>query len=134
MSEREFTPASFYQFLGEKKLMASKCQRCGAIYLPPHPLCTKCYGNKMEWVQLKGKGKLAAFTVIAVGPTFMCEEGFDRNKPYCTGVVELEEGVRISARILLPDLQHPERVKVGIPLSVEFLPKKEGGTALAFKP
>ena len=134
--EREFTSASFNQFLGEKKLMASKCTKCGALYLPPRPLCIKCFSSEMEWVEMKGKGKLAAFTTIYVGPTFMMEEGYDRNNPYCTGVVELEEGPGISARILGVDAKKPEEIKIGTPLVVDFVERGEGEakrTYLAFK-
>ena len=55
--EREVNSASFYQFIAEKKLMASRCKKCQALYLPPHPICVKCYGNEMEWVEMKGKGQ-----------------------------------------------------------------------------
>jgi len=134
--EREFTSASFNEFLGEKKLMASKCIKCGALYLPPRPLCIKCFGTEMEWVEMKGKGKLAAFTTIAIAPTLMLEEGYGRDNPYCTGVVELEEGPKISARILGVDAKKPEEIKIGTPLAVDFVERGEGEgkrTFLAFK-
>lgn len=134
--EREFTSASFNEFLGEKKLMASKCTKCGALYLPPRPLCIKCFGSEMEWVEMKGKGKLAAFTTIAIAPTLMIEEGYGRDNPYCTGVVELEEGPKISARILGVDAKKPEEIKIGTPLAVDFVERGEGEgkrTFLAFK-
>lgn len=136
MVEKEFTAASFCQFLSEKKLMASKCTKCGALYLPPRPMCTKCFSGEMEWAEMKGKGKLAAFTTIAVAPTLMMEEGYGRDNPYCTGVVELEEGPKISARILGVDAKKPEEIKVGTPLSIDFVEHGEGEekrTFLAFK-
>jgi len=90
----------------------------------------------MEWVEMKGKGKLAAFTSICVTPTMMIEEGFGRDKPCCSGVVELDEGVRISGRILGFDNGCPENIKIGTPLTVEFQHRGEGDnmkTYLAFK-
>lgn len=126
MSQKEFTSASFNQFLGERKLMGSRCRRCGELYLPPRPICIKCHQSDMEWVEMKGKGKLAAFTAVAVAPTMMMAEGYDREHLYCTGVVELEEGPKISARILGVDAQHPETIKVGTPLTVEFVDRGEG--------
>lgn len=132
--EREVNSASFYQFLTEKKLMASRCKKCQTLSLPPHPICTKCHGNDMEWVELKGNGKLAAFTAIAVGPTCTIEEGYDRNNPYLVGVVELDEGPKISSRIHGLDPKKPENIKVGTPLTVEFLEQGEGKrTYLAFR-
>jgi len=121
MSEMPFTAASFDKFCSEKKLMASKCKQCGTIWLPPRPLCTKCKGNQMEWVQLKGQGKLVSFTTIGVGTPTMIEAGYDRNHPYCSGVVELEEGPRFSAQILGVDVTHPENIKIGTPVTADFI-------------
>ena len=124
--EREFNSASFYQFLAEKKLMAARCRNCGVLYLPPHPICTKCHGPDMEWVESKGKGKLAAFTVIAVGPSFTLDEGYSRENPYLVGIVELDEGPKVSGRIHGIDPGKPEDIKVGTPLTIEFMEPEEG--------
>ena len=88
------------QYLNEGKLMGSKCGECGQVFVPPRALCTKCYSNNMEWHETSGMGKLSAFTCISVGPPSMVSEGYDRNNPYCCGVVELEEGVRMTSNIV----------------------------------
>ena len=137
MEERPFSDTSYEQFLNEEKIMGSRCKKCQALYLPPRPICIKCNGDEMEWVEMKGKGKLAAFTCIGIGPAFMAEEGFGRDNPYCSGVVELEEKVRIDARIEGFDNNKPETIKVGTPVTVEFLHRGEGETLRtfpAFKP
>jgi len=137
MEERPFTDLSYEQFLNEERIMGCRCKKCQALYLPPRPICIKCFGDEMEWVEMKGKGKLAAFTCIGIGPPFMMEEGFDRNNPYCSGVVELEEKVRIDARIEGFDNSKPETIKVGTPVTVQFLHRGEGEnmrTFPAFKP
>jgi uncharacterized OB-fold protein len=85
---------------------------------------------------MKGKGILAAYTVITVVPPLMVEEGFDRQHPYCCGIVELEEGAKVSARILGLDPAEPERIKVGTPLTAEFVEAEHEGekrTFLGFK-
>lgn len=137
MEERPFSDITYEQYLNEEKLMGSKCLKCGAIFTPPRPICIKCHGSDMEWMEMKGSGKLAGFTCITVGPAFMIEEGYDRNNPYCVGVVELEEGTRVDARIEEVDAGKPETIKVGMPMSVKFLHRGEGEsltTFLAFKP
>ena len=126
MPDREFTSASFYQFLNERRLMASRCTQCGALYLPPRPICIACHNDRMEWVQMKGNGTLAAFTTIAVAPTLMIEEGYGRDNPYCTGIVQLEEGPKISARIVGLDASKPESIEVGTPLTVQFIERGDG--------
>jgi len=137
MNDRPFNDHSYEQFLNEWKIMGSKCKKCGALALPPRPICVSCFGSQMEWVQFKGDGKLDAFTSIVVAPPPMAKEGFGRNNPYIVGVIELREGVKIVARITGVDAKKPEQIKVGIPLKAEFLKRGEGAngkTILAFKP
>jgi len=137
METRSFSDNSYEQFLNEDRLMGSRCRQCSALSVPPRPLCVKCYASDMEWVEMKGKGKLAAFTSIAVGPPFMIQEGYSRERPYVSGVVELEEGARVVARIEGVDGTRPESIRVGAPLRVEFLHRKDGdsiATFLAFRP
>jgi uncharacterized OB-fold protein len=137
MERRPFNDISYERFLSEDKLMGSRCQQCGSLFVPPHPICTKCYGSEMEWAEVKGKGRLAAFTCIAIGPPFMIKEGYDRKHPYVCGAVELDEGVRVVARIEEVDGTKPETIEIGAPLKAEFLHRGEGEgatTFLAFRP
>ena len=136
MEERPFNDNSYEEFLNEEKLMGSRCQRCGKLFLPPRSICLKCYGEEMEWAKIEGGGKLIAFTCIAVGPPFMIEEGYDRKHPYCCGVVEFKEGVKIDARIVDVDASNPETLRIGTPVDVEYLHRDEPGqlkTFLAFR-
>ena len=133
---RPFTAASFDQYLAEGKLMASSCTNCGAFHLPPRAVCPACHGEALEWVQTSGKGTLAGFTVVYIAPTFMIEQGYGRDKPYISGIVELEEGVKISARITGLDPAQPDQIEIGAPLLVDFITVGEGDEAktyLAFK-
>ena len=137
MAEKLFSDITYGQFLNEEKLMGSRCKKCGVLFVPPRPICTKCYDGEMEWVEMKGKGKLATFTCTCVSPPSMIEEGYDRGNPYCSGVVELEEGASVVARIEGVDAKKPETIKIGMPLKVQFLHRGEGSnlkTFLAFKP
>jgi uncharacterized OB-fold protein len=137
MEERPFNDISYEQFLCEDKLVGSRCQECGSLFVPPRSICIKCHGSEMEWVEMRGKGRLAAFTCIAIGPPFMRKEGYDRQYPYVSGVVELEEGARVVARIEGVDGSKPETIRIGTRLKVEFLHRGEGANAttfLAFRP
>ena len=137
MLDRPFNDTSYEHFLNEGKIMGTKCKKCGALSLPPRPLCVSCYGSQMEWVQFKGEGKLAAFTDILIAPPYMAKEGFGRNNPYVVGVVELDEGVKAVTRIVGIDAKKPEQIKIGTPLKADFLTKEEAGirkTTLVFRP
>lgn len=133
MSEaRPFTHASFQQFLNEGKLMASRCADCGGLYLPPRAICPACHGDRLEWVETSGQGRLAAFTTIHIAPTAMIAAGYDRDNPYCAGVVELVEGVRISAFILGVDAKDPTSIQIGTPLTFATVERGEGDEKRAY--
>jgi len=137
MEERPISDISYEQFLNEEKLMGSRCKACGTQYVPPRSICVECYGSDMQWVEMKGKGRLAAFTCINIPPPFMIAQGYNRKNPYYTGVVELEEGARVDARIEGVDTAKPEEIKVGMALKVKFLHREDGEkkeTYLAFEP
>jgi uncharacterized OB-fold protein len=50
----------------------------------------------------------------------MVEQGYGRNNPYCTGIVKLEEGPRLSARILGVDAANPQLIQTGIDLVLDL--------------
>ncbi|MDE2665639.1 MAG: Zn-ribbon domain-containing OB-fold protein [Acidobacteriota bacterium] len=137
MEPRPFTDHSFQAYLREGKLMGSRCLACQAVFVPPRALCPQCDQSNMEWELMEGRGKLVAFTCIAIGTPAMLKLGYGRENPYCTGVVELEEKARVVARIEGVDTRNPGTISVGMPLQVDFLQEDSGSgsrTVLAFKP
>jgi hypothetical protein len=123
---RPLTVASFNQYLAEHKLMGSRCPDCNQTYLPPRAVCPACHCSWLEWAEMPQQGKIAAFTSIYVGPSALAAEGYDRNNPYVTGIVELPGGAKISARILGVDAKHPSIEWVGKPVVAKFVEKGEG--------
>ena len=127
----------FYAGLGQHKLLGSRELSSGQVFLPPRMLDPQTLAGDMEWVEFSGKGKLVAYTVIYVGSTAMINAGYDRKNPYCVGIVETEEGPRISAQIMDVDVSKPESIQIGMPLEVVFIERGEGEakkTFLGFKP
>lgn len=127
-----FTAQEFRRQLAAHKLMGARCTDCGAIYVPPRPVCPECLNAALEWVELSGAGQLVAYTVIVVAPTMMLEAGYGRKNPYCTGVVALAEGPRVSAQILGVDVAHPESIHIGQSVKVVFIERGEGETRRTF--
>jgi uncharacterized OB-fold protein len=136
MSERGFDGTAFYHYLGEEKLMGSRCKSCGALHLPPRALCPSCHGAEMAWKEMDGCGKLIAFTIVHIAPTAMIEAGYDRKNPYCAGIVQLDEGPAISAQIIGVDPNKPTEIEIGTPLRATYVQrgKEEKRTFLAFEP
>jgi uncharacterized OB-fold protein len=123
--EKPFTTDSYREFLESGKIMASRCMGCGKLHLPPRPICSKCGGRSMEWVEIRGRGTLEAFTVIHVPPKRM-----KGRHPYATGIVRLEEGPRISGLIL--DIKRGEDVQIGAAVEA-FIVREEDGAKLCFR-
>ena len=107
-----FTVSSFYKFASEKRLMAAKCTECGAVLLPPKPMCTSCLSTNLEWIAVDGKGRLLSYTVINIAP-----EQFQELAPYIVGIVELENGLRLPGMIREVN---PEDIKIGMSLEIDF--------------
>ena len=64
MEEKPFSDITYEQYLKEERLMGSRCKECDARYVPPRSLCVKCFRSDMDWMEMKGIGRLAAFTRI----------------------------------------------------------------------
>lgn len=132
MDHIEFSDIAYDKFLSKEKLMGSKCTKCSSLYSPPRPICISCKSSEMEWLALSGRGRVAAFTCISIAPKLMLDEGFNRNNPYCVGVIELEEGTRVVARIEGIDPKNPENIEVGTPVHVKFLHCNHGNKSKTF--
>jgi len=103
---------SFYKFVGEGKLMGAKCNKCGEVMLPPRPICTNCYSKDLQWIELKGSGKLLTYTVIHVAP-----KQFEGLAPYPVGIVKLDEGPQLLGMIRNIE---PDKLKIGMELTIDF--------------
>ena len=138
MSEdKEITVQNYLEYIDNKKLMGSKCKKCSATYVPPRKLCIKCNSTDLEWLEMTGKGKLAAFSCIGVGTTFMVSKGYSMKKPYCFSVIELDEGPMISGQLIGVDESNPDTISIGTPVKVSFIETELTGETrvdLGFEP
>jgi len=107
-----FTIESFYKLVGEGKLMAAKCNKCGNMLLPPKPICPKCLTKDLSWIEVKNKGKLLTYTVIHVSPA-----QFQSICPYALGIVKLDDGPNLIGMIRGIEIN---KIKVGMNLTVDF--------------
>lgn len=84
------------------------CTRCGALDPGGRASCPAC-GGDLEPRAASGRGTLVTWTLVRRPPA-----GIDLPAPYAVAVVELDEGVRITARLARfepePALGSPVRV------------------------
>ncbi len=125
-TDRPFTAASFQAYMNEGKLMGSRNRETGEMFVPPRPIDPGTHGENMEWVELSGRGKVAAFTSVYIGTSAMIDAGYDRSQPYVAAIVELEEGPRISAQLLGVDGKHPDIAWIGRSVQASFIERGAG--------
>jgi len=121
----EFTAKAYFDGLGEGRIRASRCDSCGAIHLPPRPVCTECGADEMGWVELEGEGAITAYTVIEVPLSTMVGKC-----PYTVAVVKLDSCPSVSGQVLLDE---GGEVSVGTRVVAEFVEEGEA-THLCFRP
>jgi len=107
------TPSRYWREIPQRyRYEANKCVSCGHINFPPRLICPECKGREFEATKLAEKGKVLTYTIIRVAP-----QQFVDQAPYAVGIVELEDGVRLTAQIVDCDF---EQMKIGLDVKLEF--------------
>ena len=87
-------------------LLGTHCTTCDTYYYPPRKICPKCRRvGEIKSHQFKGRGKLLTYTIIYTPP-----EKVTAQTPYVLGIVELDEGPRLTSQIIC----RPEEAEIGM--------------------
>jgi uncharacterized OB-fold protein len=124
-------------YLGEAKaryrLVAEECAKCGRLHFPPRESCIACGTRAWKERPLKRTGTVYAYTIIGKGaaPSEFLEQQLATGD-YATAVVELDDGLRITA--MLADA-NPASVRIGMRVRMVFrrIYAQEGVVRYGFK-
>ncbi len=109
----------FWKASAQGRFLFKLCQKCGHPHFPPRYLCPKCWSDRLEWVESKGKGTVYSLTIMRRAPI----PEFAKRVPYVVALIDLNEGPRIMANIVgIGALD----VKIGENVSVCFESRAEG--------
>ena len=107
------TPARYWREIPQRyRLEANKCNSCGKINFPPRLICSVCQSKDLEKTKLAEKGKVLTYTIIRVPPRQFVDQA-----PYAVGIVELDDGVKITGQIVDCNF---EDIKIGLNVKIEF--------------
>jgi len=106
------SPKYFREIPQRYRLEAGKCKKCGHVYFPPRLICQECKSKEFETIRLNPAGKLLTYTIIRVA-----SDKFSLQTPYAVGIVELKDGVKLTAQIADVDLN---KIKIGMNLKLVF--------------
>lgn len=109
----------------DRSLVIQRCASCKTLRHPPGPCCPECRSFDWDTVEASGRATLYSF-VVAHHPR---HPAFDY--PLLVAVVELEEGTRLITNLVGVE---PQDVRIGMPLSLEWLEADPGLTLPVFRP
>jgi uncharacterized OB-fold protein len=104
--------AFFWDGTAAGELRIQRCGGCGALRHPPGPMCPACGAARPDYVVAAGTGEVYSYVVQHHPPVP------GKQLPIVVALVALPEGVRMVGELLGAD---PERVRVGLPVRVEFV-------------
>jgi uncharacterized OB-fold protein len=119
------TTQPFFDAAQRHRLVLQRCPRDGFFFYP-RSRCPTCLGADWTWQEVSGHGRVHSFTVDRVGHV----PALRKLAPYAVAIVELDEGPRMTARLVECD---PDAVKVGMRVAAVF-EDVEDATLVHFRP
>ncbi len=77
-------------------LLIQRCRTCRRYQFYPRAHCAHCFADDPEWTPASGRGRIHTWTVIRRTPN----AEFAADCPYVLAIIELDEGPRMTARIV----------------------------------
>jgi uncharacterized OB-fold protein len=117
----------YWDGLKERRLRLQRCADCGKVRHYPRPMCDACWSMNVDWVDASGRGTVHSWTETHCA----FHPGFKGDLPYVLVTVDLEEGVRMNARVREIGV---ESLRVGLPVRVAFETATEELVLPVFEP
>ncbi len=113
---------------GAIALNGSRCKKCGRYYFPRVERCGVCESKGLDSVEMGWKGRLYSYTVCYFPPPSGKYKGYF---PYSVGIVALEEGILIPAR-LVTEKEKPIPLDADVDLCLDSWRDKEGNEIVCY--
>jgi uncharacterized OB-fold protein len=118
----------FWEAAKDHRLTACQCADCGHFRMPPRAFCPECQGQNVKWPDLPGTGTVFSYAICARSP-FKDVPDF----VYVPVVVDLDgaPGARLVSNLVGINA---EDVKIGMKVTVDWNPIKDGWVQPIFRP
>ncbi|MGV9199610.1 MAG: Zn-ribbon domain-containing OB-fold protein [Promethearchaeia archaeon] len=97
----------FIDLMNEKKLLGTKCKKCGKIWMPPRIACSDCYENT-EWIELPHTGVIDVSTIV-----WYTTSDFIQNVPYGIAFIRLDKADTAMLQGIFSENLVPSKIKKG---------------------
>ena len=119
--------APYWEAAARHELVLPRCESCGLVFFPPRSLCPGCWRDELSWQRMSGRGTVWTFTEVHVA---FYDDTWVDDVPYVVAVIELDEGPRLLANIVEPDM---ESLSIGDRVEAVFEDRPGGVTLPMFR-
>jgi len=110
----------FIELMNNKKLLGTKCTKCGKIWMPPRINCSECY-EPAEWVEMKQTGTIDVSTIV-----WYTTSAFIKAIPYGIGFIRLDGADTAMLQGIFSENLIPSKVKKGKKVRAVYQKEREG--------
>jgi len=100
------------------KFMATKCNKCGYVMMPPRIFCEECFVDDVEWVEVSSKGVIQTFAV-----SYMSPDGKRLKDPWMLAIVKLDKSD--GGLVVRLGEVNPDDVKIGMKVEAVLKPENQ---------
>lgn len=109
----------FQEIRDNKRIMGTKCPKCGRVLVPPRIFCEECFVDVEEWVEVSSKGELVTF-----GESYLGTDGSKLKEPWIVGIIRLDGAD--GGLIHYIGEARPEELKIGMRMEAVFNEERNG--------
>ena len=110
----------FIELKNNKKILGTKCKKCGKVWMPPRINCSDCYEDT-EWIELKQSGEILVSTIV-----WFTTSAFIKNVPYAIGFIKLDGVDTAFNQGIFSENLIPSKIKKGRRVKAVFAKSREG--------
>jgi len=110
----------FLELMNNKKILGTKCSKCGKIWMPPRTNCSDCYVSA-EWIEVKQTGIIEVSTIV-----WFTTSAFIKNIPYATGYIKLDGADTALLQGIFSENLVPSKIKKGKRVRAVFQKERVG--------
>lgn len=110
----------FIELKDNKKILGTKCKKCGKVWMPPRINCSDCYEDT-DWVELRHTGEILISTIV-----WYTTSAFIASVPYAIAFIKMDDANTGMLQGVFSENLVPSKIKKGKKVRAVFNKNREG--------
>jgi len=110
----------FIELMKNKKILGTKCKKCGKVWMPPRINCSDCYEDT-DWLELKQTGVIEVSTIV-----WYTTSAFIQAVPYGIAFIKLDGAETAFNQGIFSENLVPSKIKKGQRVRAVFQKERQG--------